>query len=726
MQRIGIIGGTGFGEALVAGQAQTIETEFGPASVTIGPLGADRELVFVARHGTGHKIPPHRINHRANITALRQMGVGAVYATAAVGSLQPDIKPGDFVVLDDFLDLTQGAVVTFFDEPGTVRHTDMSQPYHPDLRRLLLATGDSRETSTVHPGGTYVCLSGPRYETPAEIRLYASWGGAVVGMTSAPEAILCREAALPYAGVAIVTNYGCGLVDAAPPLSFGCRKGDDPLPRAFGSLAAPRRAEDGNFSALDLSKSTMLIRDARVPLVLIALALAALTVWSLRYFGRYQPFAELTKASLSNGLDRVSLQVQNATIVGRVNGKRRWRVSCGAITLSRDRRQVVVDGIHDGTLYDSAQQAVVAVSAAHATYSAFGQVFGDATPAQGVLRLTGGIRATLSHPRVLTLQTDGLTWDALRSEIACADTVTAQTKGGMAQGQGLTVDTRSGDLTLLRLHGNFLISLEGPPPMIRTAHARSALMAGSSLALLAPVGAAPATTAAPQYVTYDAGFSRWLNAPRTVEMSQGVTFNQDDSHLKTQAAIVNLDDQQRALNAKSQVPVHLYNTQDDLTGSEGFVDFTRHLATLENNIVLVVKPGAHEAGAPPGSLRSRFKDPATLTCDKLTYDYRAKIAHIPGPLTVHSGGRVLTADSGTYEAGTQIVTLIGHVHGTSGENEIDAPHATINIREGQESVTIDAPTHGRMPVKDDTNGDAPTASSATTPPPDTASSAPKT
>jgi 5'-methylthioadenosine phosphorylase len=216
MRRIGIIGGTGFGEALVTGQAQTVETEFGPASLIQGSLGLDRELMFVARHGAGHKIPPHRINHRANIAALQQMGVEAVFATAAVGSLQAAIKPGDFVVLDDFLDLTKGGVVTFFDEPGLVRHTDMGQPYHPELRRVLLATSGHQDPSTVHPGGTYVCLSGPRYETPAEVRLFASWGGSVVGMTSAPEAILCREAALPYAGVAIVTNYGCGLLDTAP------------------------------------------------------------------------------------------------------------------------------------------------------------------------------------------------------------------------------------------------------------------------------------------------------------------------------------------------------------------------------------------------------------------------------------------------------------------------------------------------------------------------------
>lgn len=216
MRRIGLIGGTGFGEALVSGTPEQVETEYGPARVTRGALDAEREIVFVARHGVGHQIPPHLINHRANIAALRQLEVSRVFATAAVGSLQEALRPGDFVVLDDFLDLTKGEVVTFFDAPGLVRHTDMGQPYAPELRRILLDTAPDTGSAAVHPRGTYVCVSGPRYETPAEIRLYASWGGSVVGMTGAPEAILCREAELPYAGVAIVTNYGCGLLDSAP------------------------------------------------------------------------------------------------------------------------------------------------------------------------------------------------------------------------------------------------------------------------------------------------------------------------------------------------------------------------------------------------------------------------------------------------------------------------------------------------------------------------------
>ncbi len=211
MRRIGIIGGSGFGEAFPQGTVETITTQWGQASVTRSRLADSQEIMFVARHGAGHRLPPHLINHRANIAALHQSGVQGVLATAAVGSLQAEKKPGDYVVLDDFIDLTRGEVVTW-SEAGHVQHTDMGEPYSADLRDALLASaGDVPLGGAVHACGTYVCLSGPRYETRAEVRLLASWGGDVVGMTSAPEAILCRELGLPYAGIAIVTNYGCGL-----------------------------------------------------------------------------------------------------------------------------------------------------------------------------------------------------------------------------------------------------------------------------------------------------------------------------------------------------------------------------------------------------------------------------------------------------------------------------------------------------------------------------------
>lgn len=218
-RRIAVIGGSGFGKSFLDGESEIIKTDYGEASLARGSRNGV-EVVFLARHGAGHKIPPHAIDHRANIAALREIGVEHIYATAAVGSLRVDMEPGDFVILNDFVDFTKGSVTTFFGDIGDVRHCDFSEPYDTELRgRLIRATeiamqsnGDSR----IHPAGTYLCLSGPRYETPAEVRLFAGLGCDVVGMTGAPEAILCREAGIPYASVAIVTNYACGLVHANP------------------------------------------------------------------------------------------------------------------------------------------------------------------------------------------------------------------------------------------------------------------------------------------------------------------------------------------------------------------------------------------------------------------------------------------------------------------------------------------------------------------------------
>ncbi len=216
MLTVAVIGGTGFSNALAGGEPETVETEYGPARLTRAALDDGLTLLFLARHGAGHTLPPHRINHKANIAALRDLGADAVFATTAVGSLRPEIKPGNFIILDDFLDFTKGEAVTFYSEPGQVKHTDFVHPYDPALRDTLLQTMGPELAPRVHSTGTYLCVSGPRYETPAEVRLFGQWGASVVGMTGAPEAILCREAGLRYAGVALATNYGTGLVLNAP------------------------------------------------------------------------------------------------------------------------------------------------------------------------------------------------------------------------------------------------------------------------------------------------------------------------------------------------------------------------------------------------------------------------------------------------------------------------------------------------------------------------------
>jgi len=201
-------------------------------------------------------------------------------------------------------------------------------------------------------------------------------------------------------------------------------------------------------------------------------------------------------------------------------------------------------------------------------------------------------------------------------------------------------------------------------------------------------------------VTYDAGFSRWLSAPRTVEMSQGVSFQQGQAFLKTDAAVVHLDSKMNAVNAQSLSRVHLYDSSNDLTGNTGEVDFVHHIASLHGKVVLVTQRKA------PGETDS---EPATLTCDNLDYDYKKKIGTIPGALVVHQKDRILYADKGVYDTASQTITLTGNVHGHDVQgNNLQGPNATVIVTPGQESVTLQGPIHGSFPVPDeDDTGSAP-------------------
>jgi 5'-methylthioadenosine phosphorylase len=210
---IGIIGGTGlysFGEGLQLGKTEEIaqETVYGSARVFGAELD-DLQLYFLPRHGTGHTVPPHRINYRANIKALADLDCQTIIATNAVGSLRVHMPPGDFVVPDDYIDATRQRPLTFFDgDDGNVVHIDQTTPYCADLRRAIIAAGGGME---IHPAGTYICTEGPRFETPAEIEMYAQWGADVVGMTGVPEVVLACELGISYATICVVTNYAAGI-----------------------------------------------------------------------------------------------------------------------------------------------------------------------------------------------------------------------------------------------------------------------------------------------------------------------------------------------------------------------------------------------------------------------------------------------------------------------------------------------------------------------------------
>ncbi len=210
--RIAIIGGTG-AEGIYEDaepQPRTVETRYGSVELFVLEV-AGREVVFLPRHRMEHDLPPHRINYRANVRALADLECANVIATNAVGSLRAEMQPGDFVVVDQFLDFTKQRPLTFFDgDEGGVRHVDVTAPYCPRLRDNLLDAGEEALGHALHPTATYVCCEGPRFETPAEIRMFAQLGGDVVGMTGVPEVVLAREAGLCYATVCVVTNYAAG------------------------------------------------------------------------------------------------------------------------------------------------------------------------------------------------------------------------------------------------------------------------------------------------------------------------------------------------------------------------------------------------------------------------------------------------------------------------------------------------------------------------------------
>ncbi len=211
MMRVAIIGGTGVYSMMGGEYGEQIEnTPYGPAKVLVGS-GDDADIIFLPRHGPEHHIPPHMINFRANIAALQQLGVERVLAIFTVGSINPDMQPGDLVLLDQFLDFTSGRPLTFFDggDSGLV-HAEVSHPYCENLRNNLTKLADEHGLA-FHPKGTYVCANGPRFETPAEIRMYGKVGGDVVGMTGVPEVVLAREKELHYAAVAQSVNWAAGV-----------------------------------------------------------------------------------------------------------------------------------------------------------------------------------------------------------------------------------------------------------------------------------------------------------------------------------------------------------------------------------------------------------------------------------------------------------------------------------------------------------------------------------
>jgi 5'-methylthioadenosine phosphorylase len=209
---VGVFGGSGFYSFLDDVEEVAVDTPYGPPSarIRLGEIEST-QVAFMPRHGDEHTLPPHRINYRANVWAMRQVGVRRIVGPSACGSLKPELEPGSFVICDQFVDRTRGREDTFYDGPQ-VTHVSAADPYCPDLSRILAESGDDR----VVAAGTVVVIQGPRFSTRAESKWFASAGWDVVNMTQYPEAWLARELELCYATICLVTDYDVGIEGGSP------------------------------------------------------------------------------------------------------------------------------------------------------------------------------------------------------------------------------------------------------------------------------------------------------------------------------------------------------------------------------------------------------------------------------------------------------------------------------------------------------------------------------
>ncbi len=214
--KIGIIGGSGLDnpEFFKEIQEKEVKTKFGDPSskLKIGKINGI-DVVFISRHGTKHQYPPTEVNYRANIWALKEEKVNRIIATTACGSLRKEIERGDLVVLDQFIDFTRHRKLTFHEsfEKGPV-HTPMATPFSEELRKKIIETSKKLNLK-IHEKGTVITIEGPRFSTKAESKMFRSWGADVINMSIAPEAILANEAGIPYAALAISTDYDCWIED---------------------------------------------------------------------------------------------------------------------------------------------------------------------------------------------------------------------------------------------------------------------------------------------------------------------------------------------------------------------------------------------------------------------------------------------------------------------------------------------------------------------------------
>lgn len=207
---IGVFGGSGFYRFLENVEEIKVETPYGAPSdkLAVADLKG-KKVAFLPRHGRDHTLPPHMINFRANVYAMHKLGIKTIIGPCAAGSLQPDVKPGDFVVCDQLVDRTSARKDTFYDGPVTT-HISSADPYCPDLRQMVIEKAKGMNYS-LHEKGTVVVIQGPRFSTRAESRWFTKMGWEVINMTQYPEAILARELGICYVNISLITDYDAGL-----------------------------------------------------------------------------------------------------------------------------------------------------------------------------------------------------------------------------------------------------------------------------------------------------------------------------------------------------------------------------------------------------------------------------------------------------------------------------------------------------------------------------------
>ena len=220
MIKIGIIGGSGLDnpEIIKSPEEKTINTVYGaPSSSLLCGSVNGSEIVILSRHGRQHTISPSKVNNRANIFALKNIGCTHIISTTACGSLRQDIIPGDIVIPDQFIDFTRHRSITYFEEfePGKMNHTPMADPFDRNLRNIILSAA-GKTGIAIHEKGTMLTIEGPRFSTRAESRMFRIWGADIINMSVAPEVILANELGLPYATIAMSTDYDCWKNDEVP------------------------------------------------------------------------------------------------------------------------------------------------------------------------------------------------------------------------------------------------------------------------------------------------------------------------------------------------------------------------------------------------------------------------------------------------------------------------------------------------------------------------------